>query len=28
VFTRYRHQLKGELSKHELADLLEFLRSV
>ncbi len=28
VFTRYRHQLKGELTKTELADLVEFLKSV
>jgi YVTN family beta-propeller protein len=28
VFTRYRHQIKAELADHELADLLQFLRSV
>jgi cytochrome c peroxidase len=28
VFTRYRHQLKGELSKAEVSDLLSFLRSL
>jgi YVTN family beta-propeller protein len=28
VFTRHRHQVKGELTKQELADLLEFLRSL
>jgi YVTN family beta-propeller protein len=28
VFTRYRHQLKGKLSKQELADLIGFLRSL
>jgi YVTN family beta-propeller protein len=28
VFTRYQHQLKGELSKQELDDLLAFLRSL
>jgi YVTN family beta-propeller protein len=28
VFTRHRHQLKGKLSKSELADLIGFLRSL
>jgi cytochrome c peroxidase len=28
VFTRRRHQLRGEMSKRELADLLAFLRSL
>jgi YVTN family beta-propeller protein len=28
VFTRYRHQVKGELTKQELVDLLEFLESL
>jgi YVTN family beta-propeller protein len=28
VFTRYRHQLKGELGEQELADVLRFLRSL
>jgi YVTN family beta-propeller protein len=28
VFTRYRHQLKGELARAELDDLLAFLRSL
>jgi YVTN family beta-propeller protein len=28
VFTRYRHQLKGELTKQELDDLLHFLGSL
>jgi YVTN family beta-propeller protein len=28
VFTRHRHQLKSELTKQELADLLSFLRGV
>jgi cytochrome c peroxidase len=28
VFVRARHQLRGELSKRELADLLAFLRSL
>jgi YVTN family beta-propeller protein len=28
VFTRYRHQLKGELAKQDLDDLLAFLRSL
>jgi cytochrome c peroxidase/DNA-binding beta-propeller fold protein YncE len=28
VFTRHRHQLKGELARAELADLLGFLRSL
>jgi YVTN family beta-propeller protein len=28
VFTRYRHQIKGELTGQELADLVEFLRTV
>ena len=28
VFTRHRHQLKGDLTKQELADLMEFLDSL
>ena len=28
VFTRHRHQLKGELTKQELADLMKFLDSL
>jgi YVTN family beta-propeller protein len=28
VFSRYRHQVKGELTKQELGDLLEFLESL
>jgi cytochrome c peroxidase len=28
IFTRYRHQLNAQLPEHELADLLQFLRSL
>jgi hypothetical protein len=28
VFTRYRHQLKGELTNQELDDLLAFLEDL